>query len=67
MRDLDFTSASLPCSDRSSPLFDWEVDMRFLGAALVCIAVLYGMDAYFSNGRYFASLQREVADIYQHW
>ena len=42
-------------------------DMRFLGAALVCIAILYGMDAYFSDGRYFASLQREIADIRQHW
>jgi hypothetical protein len=41
--------------------------MRFLGAALVCIAVLYGCDAYFYDGRYFASLQREIVDIYQHW
>jgi hypothetical protein len=41
--------------------------MRILGAALVCIAVLYGMDAYFAGGRYFASLQREIADIHQHW
>jgi hypothetical protein len=28
-------------SDRSSPPFDWEADMRFFGAALVCIAILY--------------------------
>jgi hypothetical protein len=41
--------------------------MRFFGAALVCIAVLYGLDAYFYNGRYFASLQREISDIYQRW
>jgi hypothetical protein len=41
--------------------------MRFLGAALVCIAVLYGCDAYFYDGRYFAGLQREISDIYQHW
>ena len=41
--------------------------MRILGAALVCIAVLYGMDAYLSDGHYFASLQRENTDIYQHW
>jgi hypothetical protein len=67
MRDLDFTSVSLPCSDRSSPPFDWEADMRFLGAALVCIAILYGLDAYFYNGLYLASLQREIADIHQHW
>jgi hypothetical protein len=41
--------------------------MRFLGAALVCVAVLYGFDAYFYNGRYFANLQQELAQIYQHW
>jgi hypothetical protein len=41
--------------------------MRSLGAALICIAVLYGLDAYFQNGRYFASLQQEIAQIYQHW
>jgi hypothetical protein len=41
--------------------------MRFLGAALVCMAVLYGFDAYYFNGRYLASLQREIADIYRHW
>ena len=35
--------------------------MRFLGAALVCIAILYGLDTYFYDGRYFASLQREMA------
>jgi hypothetical protein len=41
--------------------------MRFLGAAFVCIAVLYGLDAYFYNGRYLANLQQEIAQIYQHW
>jgi hypothetical protein len=41
--------------------------MRFLGAALVCVAVLYGMDAFLFDGRYLASLQREIADIRQHW
>jgi hypothetical protein len=41
--------------------------MRVLSAALVCAAVLYGFDAYFYNGRYLASLQREIAEIYQHW
>ena len=41
--------------------------MRSLGAALICIAVLYGFDAYFYNGRYFASLQKEITEIYQHW
>ena len=56
----------LLCADRCSPLGMGD-DMRFLGAALVCIAVLYGMDAYFYDGRYLASLQRQIADIYQHW
>jgi hypothetical protein len=41
--------------------------MRFLGAAIVCIAVLYGLDAYFYNGQYVASLERGISDIYQHW
>jgi hypothetical protein len=41
--------------------------MRLLGAALVCIIALYGIDAYFYDGRYVAGLQREIADIYQHW
>jgi hypothetical protein len=40
--------------------------MRVLGAALICIAALYGFDAYSYNGWYLASLQREIADIYQH-
>jgi hypothetical protein len=66
MRDSNFTKVILPFADRCSPL-RLGADMRFLGAALVCIAALYGMDAYFSNGRYFASLQREIADIHQHW
>jgi hypothetical protein len=41
--------------------------MRFFGAALVCIAVLYGVDAYFYNGQYLAGLERAISDIYQHW
>ena len=41
--------------------------MRFLGAALVCIAVLYGFDAYFYDGQYFAILERSISDIYQRW
>jgi hypothetical protein len=27
-----------------------EADMRIFGAALICIAVLYGLDAYFYDG-----------------
>ena len=41
--------------------------MRIVSAVLVCVAVLYGIDAYFYNGQYLASLQRELSDIYQHW
>jgi hypothetical protein len=41
--------------------------MRVFGAGLVCIAVLYGIDAYFYNGQYLANLQHEIAEIYQHW
>jgi hypothetical protein len=41
--------------------------MRFLGAALVCIAVLYGFDAYFYNGQYLASLESAFSDISRHW
>ena len=41
--------------------------MRFLGAALICIAILCGFDAYFEDGSYLASLHREIADIFQHW
>jgi len=41
--------------------------MRFVGAAFICIAILYGFDAYFEDGRYFAGLHREIADIFQHW
>jgi hypothetical protein len=41
--------------------------MRVVGAALVCIAVLYGLDAYFYDGKYFATLEREISDIYRRW
>lgn len=41
--------------------------MRFLGAALVCIAVLYGLDAYFYGGQYFGTLERVISDIYERW
>jgi hypothetical protein len=41
--------------------------MRILGAALVCIAVLYGLDVYLYNGQYFASLEHGLSDIYRHW
>ena len=28
---------------------------------------LCGLDAYFEDGRYLASLQREITDIFHHW
>jgi hypothetical protein len=37
--------------------------MRLLGAALVCIAVLYGVDAYWFNGAYFAAATSMMSQI----
>jgi len=41
--------------------------MRFLGAALVCIAVLYGVDALFFDGQYGQSIDSAISDIYRNW
>ena len=41
--------------------------MRFFGAALVCIAVLYGVDAFFFAGGYGDGMDRVILSIYQHW
>ena len=41
--------------------------MKALAAALICIAVLYGVDAFFFDGRYFAILDRVIFQIYVHW
>jgi hypothetical protein len=41
--------------------------MRFFGAALVCIAVLYGVDAHFYDGRYKGSVENLLSDILRHW
>jgi hypothetical protein len=41
--------------------------MRFLDAALVCIAVLYGVDAYFFGGRYGQGIENTISDIRQRW
>jgi hypothetical protein len=38
-----------------------------LGAAAVCIAMLYGLDALCFDGRYFADLERTLYDVYVHW
>jgi hypothetical protein len=41
--------------------------MRFFGAALVCIAVLYGVDAHFYDGRYKGGVEHLLSDILRHW
>jgi hypothetical protein len=40
--------------------------MKF-GAALVCIAVLYGVDALMFDGRYAASVSSALHEVYAHW
>jgi hypothetical protein len=40
--------------------------MKF-GAAFVCIAVLYGVDALMFDGWYVAGLTRMLSEIYVHW
>ncbi len=40
--------------------------MRFLGAALVCIAVLYGVDAVWFNGVYFSATTSMMSQIVRH-
>jgi hypothetical protein len=40
--------------------------MRF-GAALVCIAVLYGVDALMFDGRYAAAVSSALSEISAHW
>ena len=41
--------------------------MRLFGAALICIAVLYGVDAFFFDGRYGDGEDRVVSNNYQNW
>ena len=41
--------------------------MRFLGAALVCIAVLYAVDAQFFGGQYKDGMRHALSDILRHW
>ncbi len=38
-----------------------------LSAALVCIAVLYGVDAFAFDGRYFGAVSREIYELYVRW
>ena len=39
---------------------------NFLVAAIVCAAVLYGVDAYFFNGEYYGMFLGMMSQIYQH-
>ncbi len=41
--------------------------MRFFGAALVCIAVLYGVDGQFFANQYKDSIEHALSDILRHW
>jgi hypothetical protein len=45
---------------------DWEAMMR-VGAALVCIAVVYGFDALVFDGRYASGIFGMISDLYVHW
>jgi len=35
-------------------------------AAIICIAVLYGIDGYWFDGRYFTALTGIASDVYRH-
>jgi hypothetical protein len=65
-RDFKIDSGKLTRACRFSPA-NWEGKMRFFGAALVCIAVLCGVDAFFFDGRYGDGIDRIISTIYQHW
>jgi hypothetical protein len=41
----------------------WETKMRLLVAALVCIAVLYAVDAIWFNGAFFAAAAGMMSQI----
>jgi hypothetical protein len=41
--------------------------MRLLGTAAVCVAVLYGLDAYWFNGVYFAAATGMMSQIAEHF
>jgi hypothetical protein len=41
--------------------------MRILGAALVCAAILYGIDTFMFDGRYFTASARLTSEIYRHF
>jgi hypothetical protein len=65
-RDWNLVSVKLTCADRFSPAH-WEGKMKFFGAALVYLAVLYGVDAFFFDGQYGHSLDSAISDIQRRW
>jgi hypothetical protein len=42
----------------------WSKRMKPLGIALVCIAVLYGLDAYWFDGLYFTAASHLLSQIF---
>ena len=45
----------------------WEAMMRHLSSLAICGAVLYGIDAIWFNGWYFAAINRAIMEIYVRW
>jgi hypothetical protein len=41
--------------------------MKCLGATAVCLAVVYGIDAIWFHGWYFASLNYVISGIHEQW
>jgi hypothetical protein len=41
--------------------------MMRLDTALVCLAMLYGADALWFDGSYFAAVVHVMSDLYMHW
>ena len=41
--------------------------MKCLGASIVCITVLYGLDTALFGGWYFAGFDRMLAQFYWQW
>jgi hypothetical protein len=44
-----------------------DKNMRLLGAALVCMAILYGVDAFWFNGLYFTAAVGMMSQMVEHW
>lgn len=43
------------------------MELRHIAAAAVCIAILYGIDAWWFDGSYFGAANRALRDVYVHW